>query len=885
MANSNIVIKQEILDDNRGFTKKPPEKSSPAPQSVFIDLTSSDDSDSDSGSDSGSLSGNGSNRPKKKRKSVQDVNFALPLGFLDPLPPPKEPPLQLPAPPNGSNRDLSVSGSNCKQFWKAGDYEGSPSASSGLKSGGIDHVRVHPKFLHSNATSHKWVLGALAELLDNSLDEVSNGATYVNIDMVKNKKDGSRMLLIEDNGGGMDPERMRHCMSLGYSVKSKMADTIGQYGNGFKTSTMRLGADVIVFSRSGGKPGKSPTQSIGLLSYTFLRNKGMEDIIVPMLDYEKREGWDKIIRSSPGDWDKNLETIVEWSPFSSEVDLLRQFNPMKGQGTRIIVYNLWEDDQGLLELDFDADPHDIQIRGVNRDERSIQMAKQYPNSRHFLTYRHSLRSYASILYLRVAPGFRIILRGKDVEHHNIVNDMMMTQEVTYRPMPGADGVPKDSNMVATVKIGFVKDAKSHIDVQGFNVYHKNRLIKPFWRLWHAPGSDGRGVIGVLEANFVEPAHDKQGFERTTVLSRLEARLVQMQKTYWSTLCHKIGYAPRRNRKAIARENSPDYLPSASQSKHNSSGKSSEKSNGVGHLNGKHDGKTRRSRNIPSSLEPSTSAEDDSDDSVQVVLPKNQPGGHQKHTNGKDGYQPGGHQKHTNGKDGYQPGGHQKHTNGKDGSRVMHSPPGFGQRVAEQVCSPGGSLKRVTRSSRSKGDADENEGMLPDNLTESLEQLKAENRELKERLRRKEEEILGDLLRDLQLERERSKSLEAQLQESTRKIEELNKEQESLIDIFTEERQRRDMEEENLRKKLKDASNTIQELLDKVQVLEKTSGFNLIVFPLLLSSGHTGIAHFFSKFRLSCLVGWFRVNLDSLLSLEPEASPLLSFEKMARLIAL
>ena len=33
-------------------------------------------------------------------------------------------------------------------------------------------VRVHPQFLHANATSHKWALGALAELLDNSLDEV-----------------------------------------------------------------------------------------------------------------------------------------------------------------------------------------------------------------------------------------------------------------------------------------------------------------------------------------------------------------------------------------------------------------------------------------------------------------------------------------------------------------------------------------------------------------------------------------------------------------------------------------------------------------------------------------------------------------------------------------
>lgn len=40
------------------------------------------------------------------------------------------------------------------------------------------------------------------------------------------------------------------------------------------------------------------------------------------------------------------------------------------------------------------------------------------------------------------------------------------------------------------------------------------------------------LLGVLEANFVEPAHDKQGFERTIVLSRLESRLIQIQKDYW-----------------------------------------------------------------------------------------------------------------------------------------------------------------------------------------------------------------------------------------------------------------------------------------------------------------------------------------------------------------
>ena len=34
----------------------------------------------------------------------------------------------------------------------------------------LKHSRVHPKFLHSNSTSHRWVFGAIAELLDNAMD-------------------------------------------------------------------------------------------------------------------------------------------------------------------------------------------------------------------------------------------------------------------------------------------------------------------------------------------------------------------------------------------------------------------------------------------------------------------------------------------------------------------------------------------------------------------------------------------------------------------------------------------------------------------------------------------------------------------------------------------
>ena len=32
-------------------------------------------------------------------------------------------------------------------------------------------------------------------------------------------------------------------------------------------------------------------------------------------------------------------------------------------------------------------------------------------------------------------------------------------------------------MSANIALGFVKDAKSHVNIQGYSVYHKNRLIK------------------------------------------------------------------------------------------------------------------------------------------------------------------------------------------------------------------------------------------------------------------------------------------------------------------------------------------------------------------------------------------------------------------------
>ncbi|GLU19827.1 hypothetical protein SLE2022_360520 [Rubroshorea leprosula] len=85
----------------------------------------------------------------------------------------------------------------CRSFWKAGGYAVSVATRPTVDQGNLEHARVHPKFLHSNATSHKWAFGAIAELLDNAVDEIHHGATFVKVDKIDIVKDNSPALLFQ----------------------------------------------------------------------------------------------------------------------------------------------------------------------------------------------------------------------------------------------------------------------------------------------------------------------------------------------------------------------------------------------------------------------------------------------------------------------------------------------------------------------------------------------------------------------------------------------------------------------------------------------------------------------------------------------------------------
>ncbi|XP_058180328.1 protein MICRORCHIDIA 6-like isoform X2 [Rhododendron vialii] len=375
----------------------------------------------------------------------------------------------------------------CRQFWKAGNYDmGEGSKTQHQK--GANHLHVHPMFLHSNATSHKWAFGAIAELLDNAVDEVRNGATSVVVDKTTNPRDGSPALLIQDDGGGMDPKTIRRCMSFGFSDK-KTKCSIGQYGNGFKTSSMRLGADVIVFARRLKK--RTVSQSVGLLSYTFLRQSGHDRIVVPLLDYEFNPSTEKlgpIFSYGKEHFSSNLSVLLQWSPYSTEEMLLKQFDDIGHHGTKIVIYNLWLNDNGDMELDLNFDVEDIR---VNADSKLLQAGslKTSASDHHIANlYPFSLRVYSSFLYLRLPQEFKIILRGRVVEHHNIADDIKFPEFILYKP----HGQSKEAAVVTT--IGFLKDAP-RMKFHGFNVYHKNSLILPFWRVKHATNNTARGVVG------------------------------------------------------------------------------------------------------------------------------------------------------------------------------------------------------------------------------------------------------------------------------------------------------------------------------------------------------------------------------------------------------
>ncbi|GAB1609197.1 family CW-type zinc finger 3-like, partial [Argonauta hians] len=382
---------------------------------------------------------------------------------------------------------------------------------------GIQLSKVSPSFLQANSTSHTWTFSAVAELIDNAYDpDVNASQLWIDKTVVNNKI----CLTFVDNGNGMDSEKLLQMLSFGFCEKVAVGGhkPIGQYGNGFKSGSMRLGRDALVFTRNHN------SMSVGMLSQTYLEVVRAETVLVPIVTWKLPQ---KTRSANQGSLN-NLRAILKHSIFRKESSLLEELNnlEMLKTGTKIIIYNLKRGNDGKLELDFESDSADI--RNPESHEFDYSSINR-PLSQYSPEYRRSLREYCSILYLK--PRMKIILRGKKVQTKLISKSLSRTETDIYRPT----WLPKP----ILLTFGFTPN-KTEFDSENYGVlmYHRNRLIKAYEKVGYQRQANelGVGVVGVVEVDFLDPIHNKQDFKRTDRYNTFMTSLGTKLNDYWNEKC-------------------------------------------------------------------------------------------------------------------------------------------------------------------------------------------------------------------------------------------------------------------------------------------------------------------------------------------------------------
>ncbi|XP_078513005.1 MORC family CW-type zinc finger protein 3 isoform X2 [Lissotriton helveticus] len=383
---------------------------------------------------------------------------------------------------------------------------------------GIRLSALCPKFLHTNSTSHTWPFSAVAELIDNAYDpDVNAKQIWIDKTVIRH----NMCMTFTDNGSGMNQDKLHKMLSFGFSDKVTVNGhvPVGLYGNGFKSGSMRLGKDAIVFTK------KENVLCIGMLSQTYLEAIKAEHVVVPIITYNKHRQLNKGSASQT-----NLNAILKHSLFSSERELMAELDAIIGKkGTRIIIWNLKRDKHGKPEFDFHKDKYDFRIpedlddstgkSGYKKQERMDQIPPESD---------YSLRAYCSILYLK--PRMQIVIRGQKVQTQLVSKNLAYIERDIYRPKFLA---PK------TVKITFGFNCRNE-DHYGVMMYHKNRLIKAYERVGCQLKANnmGVGVVGVIECNFLKPTHNKQDFDYTNEYRLTMAALGEKLNDYWNEMKHK-----------------------------------------------------------------------------------------------------------------------------------------------------------------------------------------------------------------------------------------------------------------------------------------------------------------------------------------------------------
>ena len=327
-------------------------------------------------------------------------------------------------------------------------------------------------------------------------------------------------ITVQDDGIGMTRTNL-HCMlSFGFSSKEHVQGNVGRFGIGFKSGSMRLADDALILTRQVGQA------SAALLSTTFLRHIDADDILIPMFTWRIQtvNGQESYTAYEPMDtavWEQNMGIVERYTFFKSEFALLAELKKISSPtGTRIILFNLKQP----LEFDFEGDPRDIRMRGHEKDVDELTRTSSRKPA--FQQYRagqqmtldvpedYSLRSYMEILYLRPAVAFT--LRGEPISPRCPIQRLEVEY---YRFEPYTPkGISDVRSSSIVVHVGY-QNPPGKTKHCGFHIYNKNRLIRMYQRFGAQlqVNTMMKDMLGVVEADCLEPTHNKQAFNTTEIV--------------------------------------------------------------------------------------------------------------------------------------------------------------------------------------------------------------------------------------------------------------------------------------------------------------------------------------------------------------------------------
>ena len=344
-----------------------------------------------------------------------------------------------------------------------------------------------------------------------------------------NNPKNSYGIVVQDDGCGMNRRSLIGMLSFGFSDKEHKVGNVGRFGIGFKSGSMRLAKDALIFTKREGYA------HVAFLSQSFLDDAELDDILIPMFSWKMEKnsakGKTKYVASEPTNmqkWDDHMAVILRYSFVRTERELLQELDKVDGEhGTRIVLFNL----RDPPELDFTCFKDDIRLVGAIPDENQrsargpvFQQTREGQQATIDVPEDYSLRAYMEILYLR--PRCVFTLRGARVVPRCPIEHLSREYYAfpEYRPRGFAEGI--------TLHMGYAEDDGKKC---GFHIYNKNRLIRMYQRFGSQLQANTmmKDMLGVVEAEALEPTHNKQAFKEVDITyQKFKRYIVQCMNDYY-----------------------------------------------------------------------------------------------------------------------------------------------------------------------------------------------------------------------------------------------------------------------------------------------------------------------------------------------------------------